>query len=124
MQSPLLMNVVCAQQFKFARKPVDKFARKPVDKLRNFSKHGLASSTQSGAATSTEERKEREEDASGNCAGGVHGAFIWGHVQFRERQLVDQNKQNWTVQARVFCTAQAVSSCAMLCAASGRVLWA
>jgi hypothetical protein len=116
MQSPLLISVVFTQQFKFARKAVDKLCKFLQHKTCQFRTHG--------ASTSTEESKEREEDASCYCAGGVHGAFIWGHVQFRERQLVDQKQQNWTVQARVFWQAQAVSSCAMLCAASGRVLWA
>jgi len=111
------MNVVSAQQFKFARKAVHKSC--------NFLKHRIASSERvEPRQAQKKEERERQKDASGNCAGGVHGAFVWGHVQFRERQLVDQDKENWTVQARVFCTAQTVSSCAVLCAASGRVLWA
>ena len=72
MQSPLLMNVVCAQQFKFARKPVDKFARKPVDKLRNFSKHGLASSERS---RDKHRRKKRERR---RCVWQLCWRCAWG----------------------------------------------
>jgi hypothetical protein len=116
MQSPLLMNVVCAQQFKFARKA--------VDKLCNFLKHGLASSER--AEPRQAQKKEKREKKMRLaivlevCMGLLYGVMY----SFARDSLLTRKKQNWTVQARVFCTAQAVSSCAMLCAASGRVLWA
>ena len=82
-------------------------------------------SARSGDKQGRERTRDKcKEDAPGNCAGGVHGAFVRGHVQFCARQLSVEEQQNWTVQARVSWKAQAVSSCAMLCAAGGGVLWA